>query len=78
MAGFLYMPNLTTVKPSAPNTGSLTYTIVVRCGADQQSQALSAFCFTKELLLQGHQVIRVFFYQQGCLFSFRVKSDAPG
>ena len=73
MAGVLYMPNLTTVKPSAPNTGSLTYTIVVRCGADQQSQALSAFCFTKELLLQGHQVIRVFFYQQGVYLASGLK-----
>ena len=73
MAGFLYMPDLTTVKSSAPNTGSLTYTIVVRCGADQQSQALSAFCFTKELLLQGHQVIRVFFYQHGVYLASEFK-----
>ena len=73
LAGFLYMPDLTTVKSSAPNTGSLTYTIVVRCGADQQSQALSAFCFTKELLLQGHQVIRVFFYQHGVYLASEFK-----
>ena len=70
MAGFLYMPDLTSVKTSYSITGALTYTIVVRCGNDQQSQALSAFRFTKELLLQGHQVIRVFFYQQAvCLAS---------
>lgn len=65
MAGFLYMPDLTPAVPAPNSIKPLTYTVVVRCGPDQQSQALSAFQFTKELLLQGHQVLRVFFYQQG-------------
>ena len=73
LAGFLYMPDLTTVKATCSNIGPLTYTIVVRCGAGQQSQALSAFHFTKELLLQGHQVIRVFFYQQGVYLASEFK-----
>ena len=69
LAGFLYMADLKMAISPASGTAPLTYTIVVRCGAHQQSQALSAFRFTKELLLQGHQVIRVFFYQQGVHFA---------
>ena len=65
LAGFLYMSNLNTALTSALPKAGLTYTVLVRAGAEQQSQALSAFSFTKELLLQGHQVLRVFFYQQG-------------
>lgn len=43
----------------------LAYTVVVRCGPKQQSQALSALQFTQALLAQGHTLLRVFFYQQG-------------
>lgn len=65
MAGFSYMSDLDkAVSPSLDPT-SLTYAIVVRCGPHQQSRALSAFQFTKEVLLQGHKVLSVFFYQQG-------------
>jgi len=65
LAGFLYMSDL--IKPPALHSPhpSLTYTVIVRCGPHQQGQSLSAFEFTKELLVQGHQVLRVFFYQQG-------------
>ena len=68
------MSDLNTLVPPSLNEAALTYTIVVRCGADQQSQALSAFRFTQQVLSQGHQVLRVFFYQQGVLWSsgFRV------
>ena len=74
MAGFLYMSDLNTLVPPSLNEAALTYTIVVRCGADQQSQALSAFRFTQQVLSQGHRVLRVFFYQQGVHWSsgFRV------
>jgi tRNA 2-thiouridine synthesizing protein D len=70
LAGFLYMSDLNTVaSPSVDPTSiaskPLAFAIVVRCGPDQQSQALSAFQFTQELLLQGYKVLRVFFYQQG-------------
>jgi tRNA 2-thiouridine synthesizing protein D len=69
LAGFLYMSYLNTVVSPSLNVTALTYTIVVRCGAEQQSQALSAFRFTEQLLAQGHQVLRVFFYQQGVHWS---------
>jgi tRNA 2-thiouridine synthesizing protein D len=59
------MSDLTIFTPPSIAFSPLTYAIVIRTGPDQQSQALSAFLFTKELLLQGHQVLRVFFYQQG-------------
>ena len=65
MAGFLYMPDLENAITSPVSAVPLTYTVLIRCGPDQQSQALSAFQFTKELLRQGHKVLRVFFYQQG-------------
>jgi tRNA 2-thiouridine synthesizing protein D len=70
LAGFLYMSDLNTfaspsVDPTSIASKPLTFAIVVRCGPDQQSQALSAFQFTQELLLQGYKVLRVFFYQQG-------------
>ncbi len=65
MAGFLYMSDLNAVISPSIIPTSLTYVIVLRCGPDQQSQALSAFRFTEELLLQGHHLSRVFFYQQG-------------
>lgn len=76
MAGFLYMSDLdTAVSPTNRAVGfsSLTYAIVVRCGPHQQSQALSAFQFTKEALLQGHKVLRVFFYQQGVHIASRLR-----
>jgi|TARA_B110000908_G_scaffold19146_1_gene21524 tRNA 2-thiouridine synthesizing protein D len=68
------MSDLNTLVPPSLNEAALTYTIVVRCGADQQSQALSAFRFTQQVLSQGHRVLRVFFYQQGVHWSsgFRV------
>ena len=70
LAGFLYMSDLNTfaspsVDPTSIASKPLTFAIVVRCGHDHQSQALSAFQFTQELLLQGYKVLRVFFYQQG-------------
>jgi tRNA 2-thiouridine synthesizing protein D len=70
LAGFLYMSDLNAIAspfidPTPIASTPLTYAIVVRSGPDQQSQALSAFQFTKELLLQGYKVLRVFFYQQG-------------
>ncbi len=65
MAGFLYMSDLISPPDASTPTTPLTYTILVRCGPHQQSQARSAFEFTKELLIQGHHVLRVFFYQQG-------------
>jgi tRNA 2-thiouridine synthesizing protein D len=67
------MSDLNTVISPAITSTPLTYTIVVRSGPDLQSQALSAFQFTKELLLQGHQVLRVFFYQQGVHLSSRLR-----
>ena len=76
MAGVLYMSDLdTAVSPTNRAVGfsSLTYAIVVRCGPHQQSQALSAFQFTKEALLQGHKVLRVFFYQQGVHIASRLR-----
>ena len=73
LAGFLYMSDLNTLVSPALDGPKLTYTIVVRCGADQQSQALSAFRFTQQVLSQGHQVLRVFFYQQGVLWSSRFR-----
>ena len=68
------MSDLNTLVPPSLNEAALTYTIVVRCGADQQSRALSAFRFTQQVLSQGHRVLRVFFYQQGVHWSsgFRV------
>jgi tRNA 2-thiouridine synthesizing protein D len=68
------MSDLNTLVPPSLNEAALTYTIVVRCGADQQSQALSAFRFTQQVLSQGHRILRVFFYQQGVHWSsgFRV------
>jgi tRNA 2-thiouridine synthesizing protein D len=68
------MSDLNTLVPPSLNEAALTYAIVVRCGADQQSQALSAFRFTQQVLSQGHRVLRVFFYQQGVHWSsgFRV------
>ena len=63
------MSDLNTLVPPSLNEAALTYTIVVRCGADQQSQALSAFRFTQQVLSQGHRVLRVFFYQQGVHWS---------
>ena len=65
----------TAVSPTNRAVGfsSLTYAIVVRCGPHQQSQALSAFQFTKEALLQGHKVLRVFFYQQGVHIASRLR-----
>ena len=65
MAGFSYMPDLNMAASPSLDPTSLTYAIVVRCGPHQQSRALSAFQFTKEVLLQGHKVLSVFFYQQG-------------
>ena len=76
MAGFLYMSDLdAAVSPTNRAVGfsSLTYAIVVRCGPHQQSQALSAFQFTREALLQGHKVLRVFFYQQGVHIASRLR-----
>ena len=59
------MSDLSILKSPGITSNPLTYTVLVRSGPDLQSQALSAYLFTKELLLQGHQVLRVFFYQQG-------------
>jgi tRNA 2-thiouridine synthesizing protein D len=67
------MSDLNTLVPPSLNEAALTYTIVVRCGADQQSQALSAFRFTQQVLSQGHRVLRVFFYQQGVHWSSRFR-----
>ena len=63
------MPDLENAITSPVSAVPLTYTVLIRCGPDQQSQALSAFQFTKELLRQGHKVLRVFFYQQGVHFA---------
>ena len=73
MAGFLYMSDLNTAVSPTVGSSSLTYAIVVRCGPHQQSQALSALQFAKEALLQGHKVLRVFFYQQGVHIASRLR-----
>ncbi|MCP4788801.1 MAG: sulfurtransferase complex subunit TusD [Gammaproteobacteria bacterium] len=56
----------------------LSYCLVVRCGPNQQSQALSAFEFARELLAQGHRLERVFFYQQGVLTASSLRTPAQG
>ena len=78
MVGFLYMYDLNAPLTPIHAASPLTYVIVVRCGAAQQSQALSAFHFTKELLLQGHRVVRVFFYQQGVQWASGLKVTPQG
>jgi tRNA 2-thiouridine synthesizing protein D len=61
-----------------PAMDLLNYCIIVRCGPDQQSQALSALEFTQALLAQGHKVERVFFYQQGVLTASSLRTPAQG
>ena len=56
----------------------LNYCLIVRCGPDQQSQALSAVDFTRALLGKGHSLERVFFYQQGVLTASSLRTPAQG
>jgi tRNA 2-thiouridine synthesizing protein D len=54
----------------------LNYCVIVRCGPEQQSQALSAVDFTRALLDKGHKLERVFFYQQGVLTASSLRTPA--
>ena len=57
---------------------SLTYCLFVRCGPQHQAQAHHAIEFASALLQAGHQIERVFFYQQGVLTASELRTPAQG
>ena len=57
---------------------SLNYTVIVRCGPHQQAAARTAFEFTREVINQGHHLVRVFFYQQGVYLASSLRVAPQG
>ena len=52
------------------------FIILVNAGIDQQNACVNAYQFTKTALINGHQIINVFFYQNGVTQSNQLLSPA--
>ena len=57
---------------------TLTYCLFVRCGPQHQAHAHHAVEFARALLQAGHQIERVFFYQQGVLTASDLRTPPQG